>query len=106
MKSAKPKKRESTVVEDRKQKILDSIQPEGEGAGDVDQFWRDSIEKLESQEFETLDDAIGAIVDEALVRLGSEAPKGDEARKFLIDAFAFDEELQEEVRRVLQIRNS
>ena len=66
-------------------------------------FWRAEIESLSNQIFSTFDDAISAIADKVLDRLGGNPEHRLEEKKFLIDLLVTDAQLCADVRSILKI---
>ena len=64
--------------------------------------WLDVAKKLEGQEFTSINDAMGCLVNEVLEQLGQTSRPKDELKNFLFTLLATDPELQEELQRILK----
>ncbi len=81
-----------------------SIQGEDLGSAEITSFWKQEIDFLESQRFESVSAAIDSLVDRVLVRLNVPEPQQQEVREYLVVLFATDPELQEELSSIVPIK--
>lgn len=69
-------------------------------------FWKEEINSILGQEFATMQEAIDLIASKVVSRLGFEGEEADKTAQFIRDVLSGDEEAQNQLRAVLDIRES
>jgi len=69
------------------------------------QFWKQEIAALSEQRFQTVDQAVAAVVDSVVKRFQEEGHGGEQMRQFLTFLFDTDPDLKAQVARVLRVRS-
>lgn len=104
-------KKKPTAVKQKKGKIVGFITMPGaepvsdEQAAEQSAFWKDTIQSLKSQHYQSMDQAIHAVVGAAMEKLGQTDDESGEVREFLYDVLNMDPELLEELEKSLDIRD-
>lgn len=68
------------------------------------EFWQSEISALQNEEYESMDEAIEAVVRRVVVRLLGDAKGEDDLTSFLAGVIESDPDLQEELKRSLSIK--
>ena len=79
--------------------------PDGESQ-ELMQIWQSEIHDLESQEFESLELAVVALIEKVLDRMQVSANNREETKEFLAELFSTDPAMQDEIKSILKIKNS
>ena len=68
--------------------------------------WKDEIAELEAIQFSSMEEAIEALIGKVLKKFEISSAGAEETRQFLEELFANDPELQDELRKILNINPS
>lgn len=88
------------------QAVTAEAQQRDREAVEITAFWRSEIDALQGKKFNSVADAIDALVDMVLDRLGVNGPERAETRDYMVVLFDTDPELQEELSQVLAVKGS
>jgi hypothetical protein len=65
-------------------------------------FWKDELAELEASNFNSVEEAINALIDKVLIKLELDKVDSSETKQFLLELFETDPVLQEEIKNVLK----
>jgi len=67
-------------------------------------FWQKDIDSLLNQEFESLSDALYALVDKVIDRLPEEKSSESDTREFLFNILSIDPDIEDTIKRRVRIK--
>ena len=94
---------ESSTPKQNLVKMEDVIPLNSIGTEKKASLWDEHIEKLQEQEFDSIDEAVDALVDLTLDKIGSEINQ-ENVRQFVVDMFQTDPILLEEINNCLKVK--
>jgi hypothetical protein len=85
------------------QKILPQDRREQSPEASQEDYWNEAVQNLQEMRFSTLDEAINAVIDKVVERVGGADASNPDLRQFLFDLLDTDPGIKEQLESVLQV---
>jgi len=109
---AQTKKRTEQEKKAKKGMLKESLLTSGEETQKVraeaeqqKMFWQKEIDSLLNQEFESISDALYALVDKVIDRLPEEKSSESDTREFLFNILSIDPDIEETIKKRIKLKN-
>jgi len=70
------------------------------------ELWQDAIQELQQRDYASEDEAIQAVIDQVVAKLGIAGEQDQQMRDFLYNALSLDPEIMEDLRKSLNVKGT